>query len=145
MVLTASWSLPPWSPLAPLKLPRNSSAANRSSFLARAHSSMAQLNQPLVSNLPSFSALSSINLVSTRLPQANPRPLVHRLVSNSAITPPPIATATGLGFNASSSFGLLGGLTWSSPWSPLVPLKLPRNKLCRKISSFLARVPSSLA
>ena len=46
---------------------------------------MAQLNQPLVSNLPSFSALSSINLVSTRLPQANPRPLVHRLVSNSSL------------------------------------------------------------
>ena len=42
---------------------------------------------------------------------------------------PPIATATGLGFNASSSFGLLRGLTWSLPWSPLVPLKLPRNIL----------------
>ncbi|EJK46244.1 hypothetical protein THAOC_35098 [Thalassiosira oceanica] len=46
------------------------------------------------------------------------------------LTPPPIATATGLGFNASSSFGLLRGLTWSlPPWSPLIPLKLPRNKL----------------
>ena len=58
---------------------------------------------------------------------------------------PPIATATGLGFHASSSFGLLRGLTWSLPWSPLVPLKLPHNKLCRKISSFLASVPSSMA
>ena len=28
---------------------------------------------------------------------------------------PPIATATGLGFHASSSFGLIRGLTWSLP------------------------------
>ena len=71
-----------WSPLVPLKLPHNKLCRKISSFLASVPSSMAQLNRPLVSNSFIFAALSSITLVSTRHPQAEPRLLAHRLVPN---------------------------------------------------------------
>ncbi|EJK75534.1 hypothetical protein THAOC_02738 [Thalassiosira oceanica] len=73
-----------------------------------------------------------------------PRLLLQYVQCDHSQPQPPIATATGLGFNA-PSFGLLRGLTWSlPPWSPLVPLQLSLNISAANQSSFLARAPSSL-
>ena len=116
-----TWSLP-WSPLIPLKSPhtelcRNCPPPGPSSFL------LGQLDRPLVSNLPFTTALSSIHFVSIHLSQADPSSTCSPF-GLQLVYPHPIATATGLGLNASSSF-------WSLMWSDMVLLAKAAVQLIR--------------